>query len=82
MTLDRWWAGWRHEYIDAAFAEELEPEGEGSLFERILGAEMPDEEAYVVAPGPGGLGAAERLPLQLGPPAGDAEPGGARRSTT
>jgi ATP adenylyltransferase len=49
--LDRWWAGWRHEYINAAFAQELE-EGEGSLFERILGAGVPDREAYVVHRGP------------------------------
>jgi ATP adenylyltransferase len=47
LTLDRWWAGWRHEYINAAFAQELE-EGEGSLFERILGADVSDREAYVV----------------------------------
>jgi ATP adenylyltransferase len=45
--LDRWWAGWRHEYISAAFAQELD-EGEGSLFERILGADVSDREAYVV----------------------------------
>jgi ATP adenylyltransferase len=49
--MDRWWAGWRREYIDAAVAEER-PEGEGSLFERILGSGVPDEEAYVVARGP------------------------------
>ena len=47
MSLDRWWAGWRHEYIDAAVARELD-EGEGSLFERILGADVEDREAYVV----------------------------------
>lgn len=47
MTLDRWWAGWRHEYISAAFADDLE-DGEGSLFERILGAEVSDQDAYVV----------------------------------
>jgi ATP adenylyltransferase len=47
VSLDRWWAGWRHEYINAAFAQELD-EGEGSLFERILGAEVGDREAYVV----------------------------------
>jgi diadenosine tetraphosphate (Ap4A) HIT family hydrolase len=51
MSLDRWWAGWRHEYIDAAFAQEL-PEGEGSLFERILGSGLPDDETYVVDRGP------------------------------
>jgi len=49
--MDRWWAGWRHPYIDAAFAGE-EPDGEGSLFERILGGGLSDEEAYVVARGP------------------------------
>ena len=51
MSLDRWWAGWRHEYIDAAFAQELE-DGDGSLFERILGSGLPDEEAFVVSRGP------------------------------
>jgi diadenosine tetraphosphate (Ap4A) HIT family hydrolase len=49
--MDRWWAGWRHEYIDAAIAQDG-TEGEGSLFERILGSGLPDEEAYVVARGP------------------------------
>lgn len=49
--MDRWWAGWRHEYMDAAFAEVL-PDGDGTLFERILGSGLPDEEAYVVARGP------------------------------
>lgn len=51
MSLDRWWAGWRHEYINAAFAQELE-DGDGSLFERILGSGLPDEEAFVVSRGP------------------------------
>jgi ATP adenylyltransferase len=51
MTLDRWWAGWRHEYIDAASTDEL-PDGEGSLFERILGSGLPDEESFVVSRGP------------------------------
>jgi ATP adenylyltransferase len=51
VTLDRWWAGWRHEYINAAFAQDLE-EGEGSLFERLLGADVADREAYVVRRGP------------------------------
>jgi ATP adenylyltransferase len=50
MTLDRWWAGWRHEYINAAFADELE-DGEGSLFERILGADVSDRDAFVVCRG-------------------------------
>ena len=51
MSLDRWWAGWRHEYINAAFGQDLE-DGEGSLFERILGSGLSDEEAYVVVRGP------------------------------
>jgi diadenosine tetraphosphate (Ap4A) HIT family hydrolase len=51
MSLDRWWAGWRQEYLNAAFAEELEG-GEGTLFERILNSGLPDDEAYVVARGP------------------------------
>jgi diadenosine tetraphosphate (Ap4A) HIT family hydrolase len=51
VTMDRWWAGWRHEYINAAFADEME-DGDGSLFERILGSGLPDDEAYVVFRGP------------------------------
>jgi len=51
MSLDRWWAGWRHEYINAASAQELD-DGEGSLFERILGRGLPDDEAYVLTRGP------------------------------
>jgi ATP adenylyltransferase len=51
VSLERWWAGWRHEYVNAAFADELE-DGQGSLFERILTSGLPDEEAYVVARGP------------------------------
>jgi ATP adenylyltransferase len=51
VSLDRWWAGWRHEYINAAFAQDLE-DGEGSLFERILGSGLSDEEGYVVVRGP------------------------------
>jgi ATP adenylyltransferase len=51
VSIERWWAGWRHEYIDAAVAGDLTA-GEGSLFERILGSGLPDEEAYVVARGP------------------------------
>ena len=47
MSLDRWWAGWRHEYIDAALADEL-VEGEGSVFERILRSDLSDREGYVV----------------------------------
>ena len=55
MTLDHLWAGWRRTYIESVTdgpgaAEHVEatpvPEGEGSLFERIL--RLPDDEAFVV----------------------------------
>lgn len=51
MSIERWWAGWRHEYIDSTLGDGPPP-GEGSLFERILGSGLPDEEAYVVRRGP------------------------------
>lgn len=50
MTLDRLWAGWRLEYLDATRTEE-QPGGEGSLFERILGGDLSDEEAHVLTRG-------------------------------
>jgi diadenosine tetraphosphate (Ap4A) HIT family hydrolase len=44
--LDRMWAGWRSEYVAGA------SNGEGgvgtSVFTRILGSGLPDEETYVV----------------------------------
>jgi diadenosine tetraphosphate (Ap4A) HIT family hydrolase len=50
VTLDRWWAGWRHEYLTAVLDEE--GEGDGSLFERILASDRPDAETYVLLRGP------------------------------
>jgi diadenosine tetraphosphate (Ap4A) HIT family hydrolase len=49
-SLDRLWAGWRIPYIEAASAdpELVAPGDEGSLFERILGSGLTDEEARVV----------------------------------
>jgi len=47
VSLDRWWAGWRHEYINEAVAHGGDV-GDGSLFERILAADVPDREAYIV----------------------------------
>lgn len=47
--MDRWWAGWRHEYI-ASVVDDTGPTepGEGTLFERILGSGRPDEETFVL----------------------------------
>jgi ATP adenylyltransferase len=54
MSLERIWAGWRIPYIEAASAEPglVATDDEGSLFERILGSELSDEEARVVWRGP------------------------------
>jgi ATP adenylyltransferase len=56
-ALDRHWAGWRSDYINSAFAGDAgvagsAPEGEGSLFERILHSGDPDEVTYVLHRGP------------------------------
>ena len=50
MSLERLWAGWRIPYIESASAEPglVEPDEEGSLFERILGSGLSDEEARIV----------------------------------
>ena len=45
---DQLWAGWRAAYIDSVTSDDPPPlpQGEGSLFERLLA--MPDEDAYVL----------------------------------
>jgi ATP adenylyltransferase len=53
--LARLWAGWRGEYIARISTDdaELRRDAAGqSLFERILAADLPDEEAHVVRRGP------------------------------
>lgn len=45
--LERIWAGWRSEYVEGSANEPL-PEGDGSLFERILASGLDDREAYVL----------------------------------
>jgi len=48
--LDRLWAGWRSEYV-AAHAETGHapmPDGDGSLFERILNSDYSDRETHIV----------------------------------
>jgi ATP adenylyltransferase len=44
--LERLWAGWRFAYIEGTQAPD--PSGEGSLFERILALDEPDDRTYVV----------------------------------
>ena len=47
MSLDHWWAGWRHEYINDAIV--AGPDGlDASIFEMLLGADVSDEEARIV----------------------------------
>lgn len=51
LGLARLWAGWRSSYIDRLNADDagIRPDDTGrSLFERILGSDLPDDEAYVV----------------------------------
>lgn len=52
MTLEHLWATWRSEYVgglrDGALGDQ---EAEGSLFERILGAEGSDIDKHIVARG-------------------------------
>lgn len=53
MGLDHLWAGWRNAYIESLQDDAPAlPEGEGSLFERILTCGLPDRECYVVHRGP------------------------------
>lgn len=51
--LDHLWAGWRSAYITAVTEDDaqLAPDEHGSLFERILGSGLSDEEAYIVRRG-------------------------------
>jgi ATP adenylyltransferase len=49
MTIDRLWAGWRSEYIDGVTAPDASRGDDGaSVFTRILGAGLPDEETHIV----------------------------------
>ncbi|CAN5727442.1 HIT domain-containing protein [soil metagenome] len=50
MSIDRIWAGWRLAYIEAAgsTAQPEDEAGEGSLFERLLASDEPDERTYIL----------------------------------
>ncbi len=51
--LERLWATWRSHYVQGIDeSPNSPPEGKGSVFERILSADMPDEQALVVHRGP------------------------------
>lgn len=45
MTLERLWAGWRREYLEAATAGD---DDRGCVFCRILASDEPPEQTYVV----------------------------------
>ncbi len=46
--LDRIWAGWRSAYVSGGATRSV-PDGDGSIFERILSCGLPDRETYVLA---------------------------------
>ena len=52
MSLDHLWAGWRSPYMQAATGPEdtspLRPRDGQSLFEAILGSDLPDDQTYIV----------------------------------
>jgi diadenosine tetraphosphate (Ap4A) HIT family hydrolase len=49
MALERLWAGWRIRYVETADADAPPPvDGGGTLFERILGSGLPDDETLIV----------------------------------
>lgn len=50
-SLERIWAGWRSAYVTRAHdSDDLRPvpDGDGTIFERILSSTLTDREAYVV----------------------------------
>lgn len=48
---DRIWAGWRSAYVSGGETEVRVPDGDGTIFERILNSGWPDDETYVLARG-------------------------------
>ncbi|MGI9621377.1 MAG: HIT family protein [Acidimicrobiales bacterium] len=49
--LQRIWAGWRSSYVVGSQTEKRVPPGDGTIFERIFGSGLPDDETYVLARG-------------------------------
>ena len=55
VALARLWAGWRSSYITRITNDDAEvrPDADGrSLFERILGSGLPDDETHIIRRGP------------------------------
>jgi ATP adenylyltransferase len=50
MSLEHLWSGWRSTYVTQVVDQrhEVAAAGEGTVFERILGADGPDDETFVV----------------------------------
>lgn len=48
MSLENLWAGWRHDYVSAATAEERAGTGDGCVFCRIAASGPPSEDNGVV----------------------------------
>lgn len=46
--LERLWAGWRTNYVTGLSKDDGAPQGEGSVFERILNSGLPDSETFIV----------------------------------
>lgn len=49
---DHLWNGWRNAYVTGNAADERVPDGEGSVFSRILRSGLPDETTHIVHRGP------------------------------
>ena len=63
--LDRLWAGWRGEYIEAVTGPDSEVHT-GSVFTRILASGLPDEETYIVWRGERCFAILNRYPYSSG----------------
>ncbi len=50
MNVERLWAGWRRAYVEGTGegTPTAPPPGEGTLFERLLGSDEPDDRTYVL----------------------------------
>lgn len=83
-VLERLWAGWRSAYVADPESQQKVPHGDGSIFERIIGSGLPDEETYVLWRGehcasilnvyPYGTGHLMVLPQRAAPDLLDLEP--------
>lgn len=49
---DHLWNGWRNAYVTGNAADDRVPDGEGSVFSRILASQLPDETTHIIHRGP------------------------------